>query len=125
MESDGDDQHFCCGAHKILNPSLEAPLSWEKFAAVLYHYRVKLRSGWAEEGYRDYLMDACLRDVSGQIDEADAKMTEFYDSAVFAKENGDLESARSLFDRAHNCSKQSMHLVKKARSRALELEASL
>lgn len=124
-EQGGSFPHFCCGAHKILNPSLESPLSWSEFAAVLEHYSVHLPEGWAEEGYRDYLMDACMGDVSDQIDEADMKMVELYDSAVIAEESGNSELARTLFDKAHIWSQKSMQLVKKARTRASELAAAL
>ena len=92
---------------------------------MLEHYSVHLPEGWAEEGYRDYLMDACMGDVSDQIDEADMKMVELYDSAVIAEESGNSELARTLFDKAHIWSQKSMQLVKKARTRASELAAAL
>ena len=117
--------HFCCSAHKILNPSVEAPLSWQNFCDTLEHYEIHVSKQDAKEAYQDYLSEACMLDVSDEMATASASLAELSDASQDAEDAGDEELSMRLADKAYQKASEMMELASNAESRAKSLARSL
>lgn len=119
------EPHYCCSAHKILNPSTEAPLSKQQFHDTLKHYKIPASREQAEEAHLDYLEDACISDVSDDIAAASREASDLGEAEYDAEDAGDRELARSLALKADEKTREMRAIVSKAADRAKEMAAAL
>lgn len=119
------DQHHCCSAAKILNPTLQAPLSWGSYSKTLAHYGIRMKRSQAQKAYLDYLEDACLAERIEEIDAADSEMERFLDDADASDLAGDVEQAREMRKSADQKIAETMLIVRQARNKAKSLAAVL
>lgn len=123
--SDRPDTHFCCSAHKILNPTVEAPLSWRHFYDTLAHYEIRVGKQDAKEAYFDYLSAACMLDISDEIETVSDSLAELSDASQDAEDAGDEELSMRLAEKAYEKALEMMDLASKAEIRAKSLARSL
>lgn len=124
-DSGRSEIHYCCSAHKILNPTVEAPLSWQHFRDTLAHYKIRVSEQDAKKAYQDYLDEACLLDASDDIAAASKSMCELNAAEDAAEDAGDKELAGHLAKDAYEKMEEMMGLVSEAKARARSMAASL
>lgn len=124
-DSRGPELHYCCSAYKILNPTVEAPLSWRHFCDTLAHYKISISEQDAKEAYQDYLNSACLLDASDEITAASKSMCDLNAAEDAAEDAGDKELAGHLAQEAYEKMEEMMGLVSEAKARARSMAASL
>lgn len=124
-DSDRPEPHYCCSAHKILNPTVEAPLSLRRFRDTLAHYEIRVGKRDAKKAYFDYLSEACMLDISDEIETVSASLAELSDASQDAEDAGDEELSMRLADKAYEKTLEMMELASKAEGRAKSLSRSL
>ena len=118
------EPHYCCSAHKILNPTVDAPLSWRHFCDTLAHYEIRVSGEDAKQAYLDYLSEACLLDASDDIAAASKSMCDLNAAEDAAEDAGDKELAGRLAQGAYEKMEEMMELVSEAKARARDMAAS-
>ena len=117
--------HHCCSAAKILNPTLDAPLSWRAYADTLSRYGIKMKTAQAKAAYRDYLQDACLSGRSGEIEAAGDDMERFADALDAAQVAGDGERSQEMGRLVDEKIAETKNIVREAMQKAEKLAAVL
>ena len=118
------EPHYCCSAHKILNPTVDAPLSWRHFCDTLAHYEIRVSGQDAKQAYLDYLNEACLLDASDDIAAASKSMCDLNAAEDAAEDAGDKELAGRLAQGAYEKMEEMMELVSEAKARARDMAAA-
>lgn len=124
-ETRNEGIHFCCSASKIVNTTLEAPLSWADFAATLQHYEIRISEKDAREAYVDCLAEACLEEKIGEISAMGSEFASISEAAEEAEGTGDTETARKLQTEANSKAMSQMMLVRSTRAKAESLASVL
>ena len=119
------DIHFCCSAAKIVNTTLDAPLSWRNFAETLQHYKISIGEKDAREAYLDCLAEACLAEKMDEIYATGDEFSNLSDAAEEAEEAGDTETSRRLAKEADEKAQQQMKILRDARAKAESLASVL
>lgn len=124
-ETEDPDIHHCCSAAKIMNPTLDAPLSWRHFSDTLRHYGIRMKTAQAREAYLDYLEDACMEERSDEIEASGDEMERFADALDAAQVAGDAERARDLGKSVDEKIAETDTIVREALNKAKRLAAIL
>ena len=104
---------------------MEAPLSLRRFRDTLAHYEIRVGKQDAKKAYFDYLSEACMLDISDEIETVSASLAELSDASQDAEDAGDEELSMRLADKAYEKTLEMMELASKAEGRAKSLSRSL
>ena len=111
--AENGEPHFCCAAHKILNPVAEAPLSFRHFSEVLSNYGIKAGVRERKAAHRFYVHLGVVDGNLEALDSADQRVCELDDEleALAGSGGATAEVESELIDRLNAAGRESERLL--------------